>query len=94
MKEKHIKLANVSLLGDAAEKFEALSKDEQISYLADKLNPSGDIVRATQLLKGVKHGQNISNGNVEAGGEPDTTSTSGGGKKSGAAKPGADSGKS
>lgn len=82
----------ISLSGEAAESFVNMSKDEQISYLAERLSPSGDIVRAKQLLKGVPHG-NISSGNEPKDSEdnekPATPKSNGNGgarRKSGASE--------
>jgi len=51
-----MKYDNVSFTKEAHADFLELPKSEQISYLAANLSPSGDTVRAQQLLKGVKHG--------------------------------------
>lgn len=57
MKIKKLKLGEWSTTGTGVDKFESLTRAEQISFLADNISPSGDTVRAESLLKGVKHAE-------------------------------------
>lgn len=66
-----MKLDNVSFSKEGYDKFKELSKEEQISKLANKLNPK-DNQRAKFLLKNVPHG-NIVRRDEQKTGEDNTS---------------------